>query len=99
MAGEESSPLIQSRADLIVQKSQARIDDIQREVEGMRAKRREVEDGIEGLVKTLQSTLAFIKEQDARARDEKVLLLHRPKQAEPPVALPSASAEEKVSQG
>ena len=90
----------ESRADLIVQKSQGRIEDIQREVEGMRAKRREVEDGIEGLVKTLQSTLAYIKEQDTRAREDKVLLLHRPKQAEPAPAMPAASAsEEKVSQG
>ena len=54
------------------------------------------------LVKSLQSTLAFIKEQDARHRDDKVLLLHRPKQAEAP---PAASAplappaEERVSAG
>jgi len=90
----------ESRADLIVQKSQARIEDIQREIEGMRAKRREVEDGVEALVKSLQGTLSFIKEQDARTRDEKVLLLHRPKQAESaPLALPAAETENKVSQG
>jgi cell division initiation protein len=91
----------ESRADLIVQKSQGRIEDIQREIEGMRAKRREVEDGIENLVKTLQSTLIFIREQDNRTRDEKVLLLHRPKQAEPTPATPvvAPAAEEKVSQG
>jgi cell division initiation protein len=90
----------ESRADLIVQKSQSRIEDIQREVEGMRSKRREVEDGIEGLVKTLQNTLAYIKEQDSRAREDKVLLLHRPKQAEPAPVVPAGPAsEEKVSQG
>jgi cell division initiation protein len=101
-AASEAERLIkeaESRADLIVQKSQTRIDDIQREVESMRARRREVEEGVESLVKTLQATLGYIKEQDARARDEKVLLLHRPKQAEPPpIALPAAP-EEKVSQG
>jgi cell division initiation protein len=89
----------ESRADLIVQKSQGRIEDMQREIEGMRAKRREVEEGVEALVKTLQGTISFIKEQDARARDEKVLLLHRPKQAE--AASPSTSAmppaEERIS--
>jgi hypothetical protein len=72
---------------------------MQREIEGMRAKRREVEDGVEALVKTLQGTLSFIKEQDARVRDEKVLLLHRPKQAE--TASPSTGvappAEERAS--
>lgn len=72
----------ESRADLIVQKSQGRIEDVQREIEGMRAKRREVEESVEALVKSLQGTLSFIKEQDARHRDDKVLLLHRPKQAE-----------------
>jgi cell division initiation protein len=91
----------ESRADLIVQKSQGRIEDMQREIEGMRAKRKEVETGIESLVTTLQSTLAFVREQDTRTRDEKVLLLHRPKQAEP--AQPQVPAvplpDERVSQG
>ena len=93
----------ESRADLIVQKSQGRIEDVQREIEGMRAKRREVEEGVEALVKSLQGTLAFIKEQDARHRDDKVLLLHRPKQAETPQAtsgpLAPPAEERKSSQG
>ncbi|MCC7180649.1 MAG: DivIVA domain-containing protein [Acidobacteria bacterium] len=74
----------EGRADLIVQKSQARIEDVQREIEGMKSKRKEVESSVEALITTLQGTLSFIREQDAKARDEKVLLLHRPKQAEPP---------------
>ena len=93
----------ESRADLIVQKSQSRIEDVQREIDGLRAKRREVEAGVEGLVNSLQSTLTFIREQDARARDEKVLLLHRPKQADAPAtpAGPGATAipDERASQG
>ena len=93
----------ESRADLIVQKSQGRIEDVQREIEGMRAKRREVEDGVEALVKSLQGTLAFIKEQDLRHRDDKVLLLHRPKQAETSQATSGLQAppaeERKSSQG
>ncbi|MGE0464552.1 MAG: DivIVA domain-containing protein [Vicinamibacterales bacterium] len=76
----------EGRADLIVQKSQARIEDVQREIEGMKSKRREVESSVEALISTLQGTLAFIREQDAKVRDEKVLLLHRPKQVEPPAA-------------
>lgn len=89
----------ESRADLIVQKSQGRIEDMQREIDGMRAKRKEVEAGIEALVGTLQSTLGFIREQDARSRDERVLLLHRPKQAEPAGAQPGvALPDERISQ-
>lgn len=79
----------EGRADLIVQKSQARIEDVQREIEGMRSKRREVETSVESLISSLQGTLAFIREQEAKARDEKVLLLHRPKQAESPATQPA----------
>jgi cell division initiation protein len=93
----------ETRADLIVQKSQMRIEDVQREIEGLRAKRREVETGVEALVNSLQSTLAFIREQDQRARDERVLLLHRPKQADNAAATapqgPIAQPDERASQG
>jgi cell division initiation protein len=92
----------ESRADLIVQKSQTRIEDAQREIEGMRAKRREVEEGVENLIKVLQNTLSFIREQNAAGGD-KVLLLHRPKQAEPapaPAQTPAVpQADERASQG
>jgi len=80
----------EGRADLIVQKSQVRIEDVQREIEGMKSKRKEVESGIESLISSLQGTLSFIREQDAKARDEKVLLLHRPKQADGPLGQPAA---------
>jgi cell division initiation protein len=93
-ATEESQKMLreaETRADAIVQKSQARIEEVQREIDGMRAKRREVETSVEGLVQALQGTLTFIREQEARSRDEKVLLLHRPKPAEPPATAPAAS--------
>ena len=44
-------------------------------------KRREVENDIEALVRTLNTTLEFIRDQDARAREERILL-HRPRGAE-----------------
>ena len=44
-------------------------------------KRREVENDIEALVRALNSTLDFIRDQDARSRDERVLL-HRPRAVE-----------------
>jgi cell division initiation protein len=75
----------EGRADLLVQKAQSRLEDVQREIDGLRMKRREVETGVEALINTLQNTIAFIREQDARAREEKILL-HRPKQAEPPAS-------------
>jgi cell division initiation protein len=106
-ANDESQRVLrdaEARADLIVQKSQGRLEDMQREIEGLRTKRREVEEGVEGLVKSLQTTLTFIKDQDAKQRDDKVLLLHRPKQADttaPAAAAgtPAADTEERASQG
>jgi cell division initiation protein len=71
----------EGRADLLLQKAQARLDDVQREIDGLRMKRREVENDIEALVRTLNTTLEFIREQDARSRDERVLL-HRPRAVE-----------------
>jgi cell division initiation protein len=78
----------EGRADLLLQKAQARLDDVQREIDGLRMKRREVENDIEALVRTLNTTLEFIRDQDQRSRDERVLL-HRPRTAEPaPAAAP-----------
>ena len=77
----------EGQRDLILQKAQVRLDEVQREIEGLRHKRREVENDIESLVKTLNSTLEFIREQDARARDERVLL-HRPRPQQEQAAAP-----------
>lgn len=78
----------EGQRDLILQKAQSRLDEVQREIDGLRHKRREVENDIESLVKALTGTLEFIREQDARARDERVLL-HRPRQA---AELPAAAS-------
>ena len=50
---------------------------MQREIDGLRMKRREVENDIEALVRTLNTTLEFIRDQDARSREERVLLIGR----------------------
>ena len=86
----------EGQRDLILQKAQVRFDEVQREIDGLRHKRREVENDIESLVKTLNSTLEFIREQDARARDERVLL-HRPRVQELPAA-PQVTGPQAVPQ-
>jgi cell division initiation protein len=75
----------EGQRDLLLQKAQARLEDVQREIEGLRMKRREVENDIEALVRTLNTTLEFIRDQDARSRDERILL-HRPRPAELPAS-------------
>ena len=70
----------EGRADLLLQKTQARLEDVQREIDGLKMKRREVETSIGALVSTLENTLQFVREQDAREREDRVLL-HRPRAA------------------
>ena len=82
----------EGRADLLLQKAQTRLEDVQREIDGLRMKRREVENDIEALVRTLTTTLEFIRDQDTRSRDERILL-HRPRPADaPPAPTPVAVA-------
>ena len=71
----------ESRSDLLLQKTQARLEDIQREIDGMKLKRREMENSLESSIATLKSTLEFVREQEQRERDEKILL-HRPRQVD-----------------
>jgi cell division initiation protein len=71
----------EGRSDLLLQKTQARLEDVQREIDGMKMKRREVETTLESTISTLRNTLEFVREQELREREEKILL-HRPRTAE-----------------
>jgi cell division initiation protein len=71
----------EGRSDLLLQKTQARLEDVQREIDGMKMKRREVENSLESTIASLRNTLEFVREQEQRDREEKILL-HRPRQAE-----------------
>jgi cell division initiation protein len=68
----------ETRADLLIEKAQARQEDIEREIDGLRLKRREVETNIEACVSMLHNTLDFVREQEHRERENKVVL-HRPR--------------------
>jgi cell division initiation protein len=68
----------EGRSDLLLEKTQARLEDIQREIDGLKLKRKDVETSIEANISTLRNTLEFVREQEARERDDKILL-HRPR--------------------
>lgn len=82
----------ESRAELVLQQSQGRIDDLQREIDGLKLKRRDVEATLQSTISALRNALDFVREQDQKEREDKILL-HRPRQvAEPaPQAAPAAS--------
>jgi DNA-binding TFAR19-related protein (PDSD5 family) len=65
----------EARADLLIQKAQGRLEDLQREIEGLRSRRRETETSVEAIINALKNTLDFVREQDARERDDKIRLM------------------------
>ena len=69
------------RSQLLLDKTQARLEDIQREIDGLKLKRRDVETSIEATIQTLHNSLDYVREQEARERDERILF-HRPRHAD-----------------
>jgi cell division initiation protein len=73
-ATQESARLVreaEGRSEMIVQKALSRLEDVQREIDGLRMKRREAETHIEALMSALGHTLTFSREQEQRERAEK----------------------------
>src|SRR3984893_528183 len=68
----------EGHSDLLLEKTQSRLEDIQREIDGMKLKRKDVEVTIESTIQVLRNTLDFVREQESREREDNILL-HRPK--------------------
>jgi cell division initiation protein len=68
----------EARSQLLLEKTQARLEDVQREIDGLKLKRRDVETSIESTIQTLRNTLEYVREQEAREREDKIRL-HRPR--------------------
>ncbi len=85
-AEEEARRIVreaQGRSELLLEKTQARLEDVQREIDGLKLKRRDVETSIESTIQVLRNTLEYVREQEARDRDDKdKILIHRPRLAE-----------------
>lgn len=66
-AAQESARLVreaEGRAEMILQKALGKLEDAQRDIDGLRMKRREAESGIEAMISALGHTLTFVREQD-----------------------------------
>ncbi len=63
----------EGRAELLLQKTLARTEDIEREIDGLRLKRREAELNVEATIASLHNTLDFIREQGNREHAERVV--------------------------
>jgi cell division initiation protein len=77
----------EGRADLMLSKAQVRLEEVQREIDGLRLKRRDVENSLEATISALRNSLDFVREQDQKEREDKVLL-HRPRPLETQPAVP-----------
>ena len=84
----------QGRADLVLQKSKLRLEEVERDINEMRLRRRDVEGTLEASIQSLYRALEFIREQDKV--DDKVLI-HRPRQSEVPTAIPRAPEAPRVA--
>jgi cell division initiation protein len=66
----------EGRAELIMDRAQAAIEDVQREIDGLKLKRREAQSGLESIISALHNTLDFVREQEER---EHRIVPHRPR--------------------
>jgi cell division initiation protein len=100
-AEKEADRLIReatSRAQLLLEKAESRLEDVQREIDGLKLKRRDVETSLEGTIQALRNSLEFVKEQEIREREEKILL-HRPRNAEQPAGVGSMAVIPGIDDG
>lgn len=70
----------QGRADLLLQKAGGRLEEIERDINELRLRRRDVEGSLESSIQSLYRALEFIREQD---KPEERVLLHRPRTTDP----------------
>ena len=80
-AEDEAARLLaeaQSRADMLVEQSRGRLDEIHRDIDALKLKRRHVETSIEGSIQALRQTLDYVRNEDRNDREEKILM-HRPR--------------------
>ena len=69
----------EGRADLLLERTQARLADMQRDIDGLRLKRHEATTSLEATIASLQHAIEFVREQEQKEREDRILL-HRPRQ-------------------
>ena len=85
----------QGRADMLLQKAQVRLEELDHDVNEMRLRRRDAEGSVEATIQALYRALEFIRDQDQTRTGDDKLLLHRPRQADQPAAAAKPILEER----
>jgi cell division initiation protein len=68
------------RADLLLQKTQLRLEEMERDVQDLKTRRRDVEHSLETSIATLSAALHAVRARDQKEKEER-LLIHRPRVA------------------
>jgi cell division initiation protein len=84
----------QGRADLLIQKAQARLEELDHDCNEMKLRRRDAEGSVEATIQALYRALEFMRDQDQTRSDDNVLL-HRPRQTEAPAPVKQPILEER----
>ena len=74
----------EGHSELLLEKTQARLEDILREIDGMTLKRKDVETSLEATIQTLRNTLEYVRDQETRELDDWALRPRRPRHTEQP---------------
>ena len=69
----------EGRCDLLLQRTHARLEELQRQIDELKLRRRETSTSLESMISTLRNSLEFVSTQEQSEREEKILL-HRPRQ-------------------
>jgi cell division initiation protein len=73
----------EGRADLLLQRAQGRLGEVERDINELRLRRRGVEGSLEASIQALYHALEFIRDQDrADEKGGEKVLLHRPRQTD-----------------
>ncbi len=71
----------QGRADVLIQKAQVRLDELEHDCNELKLRRRDAEGSVEASIQALYRALEFMRDQD-QTRTEENVFLHRPRQAD-----------------
>ena len=86
----------QGRADVLLQKAQVRLDELDHDCNELKLRRRDAEGSVEATIQALYRALEFMRDQDQARSDEKILL-HRPRQADQAASQNKADDPESAS--
>jgi cell division initiation protein len=85
----------QGRADMLLQKAQVRLDELERDINELKLRRHDTEGSLEASIQALYRALEFVRDQNQSSRADDKLLLHRPRQADQPSAAAKPLIEER----